>query len=376
MQKRNINFDILRTILMFMIVIWHAVVHGMIADSNHCLIVHVESLSDICRSFILYFILYVTSVSVNCFVLISGYFSIYHNRKIGKLIILWTVTVFYGLLFYFVGVKFGFSNFNLSDMLLYAMPVQANKYWFMTQYLGLMLISPYLNKWAMSMDKKTYTKALFVLGLLVLSFIQIKARSFPYGHIFTAQNHLMWFIYLYMVGAYFRLYNPFTKKHYFGKVYLGASALIAFLLVGYAAVNYYFLGKSIQFTIIEYSGITFFLSCTLFLWCKNMHFKPTILVKILLLCSPYVFGVYLIHDSAFMEYSLWHEWLHLGEISSILRWAITLLSYCFTIFVISTIIEFIRKKLFNLLKIEYLIMSFSEKEKKYICYLYNKWKDK
>ena len=68
--------------------------------------------------------------------------------------------------------------------------------------------------------------------------------------------------------------------------------------------------------------------------------------------------------------------LHLGEISSILRWAITLLSYCFTIFVISTIIEFIRKKLFNLLKIEYLIMSFSEKEKKYICYLYNKWKDK
>ena len=372
MKQRDLNFDFLRTILMFMIVVWHAVVHGMIADSGSRLAVDVESLRGICFSFILYFLLYVTSVSVNCFILISGYFSIYHTRKMDKLACLWIITVFYGLLFYFIGVDFGSFEFNLSDMVLYVMPVQANKYWFMTQYLGLMLISPYLNKWATAMNKATYVKALLMMGFLLLTFIQIKARSFPYGHIFTAQNHLLWFIYLYMVGAYFRLYNPFSKQHNFGKIYLGASALIAFLLVGYAVVNYYLLGKYVYFTIIEYSGITFLLSCFLFLWTKNMHLKSNILAKFLISCSPYMLGIYLIHDSTFMEHSLWHEWMHLGNIPSILQWIIILLSYCSLIFFLSLIVEFIRKKIFNLLKIDSFIKCLVEKGEKYISYYNSK----
>ena len=70
--KRMPNFEILRSVAMLFIVVWHFCVHGITENSN----IHQFDLSlpvGIFNAITTYVICSITGISVNLFVLITGY---------------------------------------------------------------------------------------------------------------------------------------------------------------------------------------------------------------------------------------------------------------------------------------------------------------
>lgn len=134
---RYINIEILRIISMFMIIVLHILVHGGVG----------EEVTFLSGNFILvWFLLACCYTSVNCFVLISGYFMVKSNFKIKKIIKLWGQICFYSLSIFIIFLCFNENIMNLINYIKSIFPIITGSYWFATTYILLYIISPLLNK--------------------------------------------------------------------------------------------------------------------------------------------------------------------------------------------------------------------------------------
>lgn len=68
--------------------------------------------------------------------------------------------------------------------------------------------------------------------------------------------------------------------------------------------------------------------------------------------SPYTLGVYLIHDNQYVRPFIWR---YIIEFSQSNLFIVYLLLYCIFIFIVCTVIDSIRLKIFDILKINTLI---------------------
>ena len=98
---RNSNFELMRIISMFLIVLYHTICHGHVIQN---------STTPFLKTFFLILEI-ITIVHVNSFVLVSGYYQCESEFKIKKIIKLWLLNLFYGLTFIFI-----FSYFNIIEI--------------------------------------------------------------------------------------------------------------------------------------------------------------------------------------------------------------------------------------------------------------------
>ena len=85
-KKRQVNFELLRILCMYMIVIGHCLFHGRVTAKLGYGTVN-YFLSYLIQSF--------SVVHVNCFVMIGGYFAIDRSFKSERAIKLWKQVAFY-----------------------------------------------------------------------------------------------------------------------------------------------------------------------------------------------------------------------------------------------------------------------------------------
>ena len=161
-KSRNISIDILKIVSMVMVIILHTKTYGL---KN----VSLEPTSS------LYWIVgalhFLSIVAVNCFVLISGYFTSQTTISYKKLIKLWLQVETFSVGIYLIlcaipnsGIEFAFGQF-----LVQLFPILSNQYWFFTCYLVLIFLAPFLNKFINTMEQKEFKKCLIVLlSLFVL----------------------------------------------------------------------------------------------------------------------------------------------------------------------------------------------------------------
>lgn len=115
-------------------------------------------------------------LGVACFVLISGYFMIYSKLTLYKLIKLIAQTWFYsvgiGLTFLFVLTPV--DPIGLKSMIKSFLSIGYNRYWFVTDYIMLMLMSSALNLAISKMSKEMHRNLLIgatILWSIMPSFI-------------------------------------------------------------------------------------------------------------------------------------------------------------------------------------------------------------
>ena len=125
-MKRESNFEVLRTVAMFFIVLYHCLTHG-IGDGygfncNHPITLANGLFSD--------FILVFSSIAVNLYVMISGYFLVDKNFKFSRIVRTWTNTCFYSCVVTLVFTAFQFIPFNLISLGKSFFPVSTDAYWF------------------------------------------------------------------------------------------------------------------------------------------------------------------------------------------------------------------------------------------------------
>lgn len=205
---RKSNFELLRIFSIWGIIIIHIWGFNCSPDLNH--------FNFISKGFLAV----LGNTGVSCFILISGYFSIRFNTY--KLWMLWMKSWFLAVIasigYCIIFKEPFFSNHILHDLL----PISTGKYWFITDYICLYLLSPFLNKFKNLPPQHRY----YLLAIL-LFFFYISPTLFSYSIITVDGKNIGNMITLYLIGMQISL----TKQSFYSSKMLSNKMLIILLSI-------------------------------------------------------------------------------------------------------------------------------------------------
>ena len=94
--------------------------------------------------------------------------------------------------------------------------------------------------------------------IIILSILNLDLfKGIPYGNIFSGSQSLFWFIYLFFIASYIRLYEPLKHVKYFGLYFISLCLLLTVLFAINIYIHYEFLGqKTVYNFIINYNNAT------------------------------------------------------------------------------------------------------------------------
>lgn len=294
--KRDANLDLLRIVSMLLIIFLHTIDHTGVMEKA-------ETASN-AMYFYVRFTYAATQVCVNCYVMLSGYYLVKSNFSIKKLAKLWMEAVFYTLVFKFIFICMGRETLSVVMLGSCFFPILTGRYWFLTIYAGLYLVSPFLNLFVSAMDKKMHTClniCLFGLFSLWNSFHPAIAGMNSGGG-----WGLAWFVVLYLCAAWFRLYYTPDEKP-LGK--LPAFLLIPALIAA-AQLVARMTGIGILQTVATHwfryeSAPVYVMTLSLFAFFLNIRISNEKVGRMICAIAPLTFGVYLIHTHPDVSPWLW-----------------------------------------------------------------------
>ena len=295
LNKRKINIELLRIVCILMIIGLHYL-NGEMGGA----------LAKLTPSHLNFYLAYFFEsyfiIGVNLFVLITGYFqSEKKGIKVGKIIGLLVITVFYSIILYFCAVYLKIESFNLNDLKAAVFPFFYDRYWFVKIYTILILLSPYLNILITNLSKKMFESLLVVMIVLFSIW-----PSFVLGSAnLDAGYGIISFTTMYFIGAYLKKHYQPKKGFYF---YFSGYLIFAF-------VTFIFSILSLKITSLpawNYNFIFNLLSATcLFLAFTKIELSQKF--RLINHFAGYVFGIYLIHANVSIRIFLYQKILHTGH---------------------------------------------------------------
>ncbi|MBS6396522.1 MAG: acyltransferase [Clostridiales bacterium] len=358
MKKRQMNFELLRILCMYMIVVGHCLFHGRVtAKLGYGTMNYLAS----------YLIQSFSAVHVNCFVMIAGYFAVGSEFKAQRLLRFWKQVVFYSAVIFLVYACF--ADVTVRDAVQAVLPVSSRTYWFVSVYMGLSLLMPFAGILTGRLSKRQYQ---YLLGLLAVFFSINHAvfRVDTYGS--YAGRELSWFMFLALLAGYIRLHTEEKRTYiWYGLAgyVLGSLAILASV---YLSVELhqedigYFLNYNSPFALLA--------TVSLFICVRNIRWKGSAWDGWILKISGAAFGVYLIHDHYLIRYLVWDTF----RASKVARthWAVIYtVGIGIVVYLICTCLELIRQKLFVLLEKPYKTTLLYKKEQQFCDYLNQIFKD-
>lgn len=353
-KNRNEGLDILRIFSMIMILIQHYIDLGGLLKF--------ENVGEI--NYVLYiFIRTITVVSVNCYVFISGYFLVKSEFKIKKFLKLWGEVIFYSITIYLILRVFGLIEFSLETAIKSFCPVLTKEYWFVSVYLALYILSPFLNKLINNIEKSEYTKLLLII-IVIFSILTLLPSDWTLDN--TGGYGIIWFVCLYLISAYIRLYvtKEWIEKHHkkFLIVYLICSLVTTIGIIIVKMICKKIGMSDVSKTLWMYnSPINVIASLSLFLYFIPINLNNKNISKILVGIAPLTFSVYLIHQQIGLSSILYKEILHTEICYNNLYGVLILFASVIIIFLISIFIEYLRKKVTEILVKKYYKIKEGEK---------------
>lgn len=328
------NMECLRNMAMLMVVLLHYLSKGdFLAPLT-------ERMAP--NNYVAWFLEAFAIVAVNVYVLISGYFMVdseFQLKKLGKLL---AEVLFYSILIPVVmlllatcfptvrdffeksGVTLlSFHDLNLYRLIQYFIPLQMEHYWFVTAYVIMYLLSPFLVMGAKVLKKKKFEELLICLLVffsLAKTILPVKLQMDDLGY------GALWFITVFLVAVYIRMYGiPFFKNWQISLLcYLGSVLLIFFTTMAIRYV-YFATGKLGNFVQSPYSynhAFTLFGAVSLFYCFYYLKLSDTEnFGKLCVLFGPHTLGVYLLHEHVEVRW-VWPKWF--GASINVSTWMLIL----------------------------------------------------
>lgn len=191
-KGRSSNLELYRIIVMLLIVAHHYVVNSGL------LTVMYESPFAVKSIFLFLFGAW-GKTGINCFVLITGYFmckSQITPRKFFKL--LFEIEL-YKIIIYLIFTISGYQEFSIGTLAKAILPITQVSQNFGGCYLLFYLCIPFLNILVKNMTEKQHILLLCLVGVIYVFFGTVPKIS-------VTMNYVSWFICLYFIGSYLRLY--------------------------------------------------------------------------------------------------------------------------------------------------------------------------
>lgn len=296
MEKRQQNFELLRIIAMFMIVVSHVITHYIMKAD-----IEISGVNN----FLLSLVRAVIYICVNVYIIITGYFSVNSKQlKIKKIMNVALLPGFISAMLLMVLMVFGVIGFDIWRIVGKLFATFRGEYWFISTYFALCLFIPFLNKIIHTLSQKEFQQFLFLLtsvGIIWPFFVDSKEFV-----AFNSGFSLIFFFFLYFVGAYIRLYGAFFKD------FTRNQYLIGYLMLALVTGILQFALPEIDF--LNYNGpFEFTMSYFIFMYIKNVKVNS---VKINTIAT-YTLSVYLVHEQAEIREFIWN----LPFIHQIIQWS-------------------------------------------------------
>ena len=155
---RESNFELLRIVSMFFIVLYHTIIHGHV----------IENSTNPGLTMISNLLLFICIVHVNSYVLISGYFQSKSKFKQSKIWSLINADWFYRVIIVIILTSVGAISLSKVEFLKQVFIIDiTDSYWFVKFYIAIYLLSPFLNKLIEGLNKKEYNYLLIILTVLL-----------------------------------------------------------------------------------------------------------------------------------------------------------------------------------------------------------------
>lgn len=346
---RQSNFELMRIVSMFFVVMWHLILHSGLYELPG--VIHL----------VLEFFVLLGVVHINSFVLVTGYFQCekkFSWRKFWYLFLeVWFYKVLFVIIFYFVG-GYEISKLELVKELL---PIDMRDYWYVNCYLVLYLLSPWLNKLIMVMEKKEYFR-LLVMGFVVFAVIPLVTNQ---QTVMNDGYTVIHFLYMYLIGGYLKRY-PVWESYYFVN-WSRKKLQLFFLMISLGCLVINFMSLQFSHCLMGYDN-SFIRELGSYLFNNNRLYSNPVVIgqsigyflyfamlkfsnKRVNWVSKVTLDVYLIHENYYMlafiypflrvgEWSLW------GSVNVILL----VILMTMVIFIFCTICGLVRMKLFGWLE--------------------------
>lgn len=339
-NTRNYSLDLLRIISMMMVIILHF-------NQGSGFLKNTELEGSMTYTYI-WSTEFLCIGAVNIFVLLSGYFMIKSQFKLKKVIKFEIQVLSYSVLIYIIAIIFNITVFN-KDIAIYSiLPLTTARYWFMTSFIGLYIISPFLNMLLLKLNKKQYQYLVAVL-VCIFSLVVSIYRNNTYIGSGNGYN-IAWFIVLYIIAGYIRLhFNKEVKKR-------TCIATIFFIVIIQMLIKTFLSNSSIELlqgieqNSLAYSNILNVILALAFLMLfKNIEIKGKVITKLISKITPLLLGVFLFHTHFAIAGPIWQQWLKPFEYLYSYRFIIMEILDVLILFSIGCIIEHARKKILEVI---------------------------
>lgn len=275
-------------------------------------------------------------MAINCFVLITGYFMCTSKitlRKFAKIVL---VREFYVVLFFLIFLMTGYTKFSLRELLKAVLPVRALTTEFTLCFFLFFLCIPFLNMLISNMSEKQHLRLLALCG-----FMYVTLGTIP--TIRVSMNYVSWFIVLYFIASYIRLY---PKKCFTNVKLWGWLTVVSLVVSVFNVLVCIWIGAKIDKQIYHFfladsnKVLAVMTALSLFMFFKNLKLKQS---KFINTVAASTFGVLFIHaNSDAMRQWLWKDvlnnvgmydtrWVYLHAICSVIG-----------VYIVCTLIDYLR----------------------------------
>lgn len=330
-QERNYGIDLFKIVLMFMICMLHTLKRsGLLGLDTGTLSYQVAWLLEV-----------VCFCGVDGYALISGY-NANPNKKWGgyaRIIEMWFQVFFYSCILSFILALIGIDgDMTMKTIIKSFFPVTFKVYWYFSQYVILVVLKPFINKFIVVLEVNE-ARLFLMVSFLLFCVIGIKDPfGIQYGY------SAMWICYLYIVGCLVKKLSLLSSIH---GVVLGLCSLGLCLLTWIVLVV---AGSDI---LISYASPTIVIIaiCLLELF-SRLNFKS----KIVKYLAGLTFGIYLFQSNRIIYENTLNR-IDFAKNGSVWLLICGAVGFSLFLFVVGAIVECLRLQTFKLMKIDSLSKS-------------------
>ncbi len=342
-NERNLGIDFLRMLAMFMVSTLHILGQGGILANAGVLSVNYE---------IAWFLEIAAYCAVNCFALISGY--VYGNSKFkySRIVSLWLQVTFYTVIITAIFAIFVPGSVGIKEWIKAFFPTLFSQYWYFTAYFGMFFFIPFLNHLLNSLKKRDLQILLFSI-IVVFSILPTLRRADVFN---TGLGYsTLWLTALYLIGGYIKKYSVENRVQakWFILLYFVCIVLTWLSKLTIEFVTAYYLGTvKYGYLLVWYTSPTIlFAGIALLFFFSKCTFNNELLSKSIKILAPVSFSVYLIQTQNLVwEYIMRERFVSYCQYSAI-KMAVYILITAFSSYILCSLIDLVRVKIFKFLNI-------------------------
>lgn len=226
------------------------------------------------------------------------------------------------------------------------MPVVFGHYWYMTAYVIVFLLSPYINILIKNIDKDSFWKLLLICYVVwsIIPFFTIREHTGMYW------SQFIWFVVMYITGAYIRIVPArFSKRFYVNTLWLSNIGLIlSVVALSVLSLKYEVIVPYIPY--FRWSNSPFIIAICIAMR-RLADIIPAKTVSWINFLSSMALGIYLFQENIFFQDICWNDWFNNTIPSSILQRIIHIIVSVAGVCLIGGTIDYLRSKIFKLIRL-------------------------